>query len=174
MKRDRQIPSCPLILFAVVVCSGEVASADAYKEGVLPYVRKYCVECHTGKEAKGELDLTRYANASDVAASSRRWNSIAEFIRNGEMPPEDAKQPTIDERNSVVATVEAILLAEAQKHAGDPGVVLPRRLSNTEYDLSIRELTGVDIRPTKDFPADRLEVKALTIQAKRSGCHQIF
>ena len=43
---------------------------------------------------------------------------------------------------------------KAKKHAGDPGVVLPRRLSNTEYDLSIRDLTGIDIQPTKTFPAD--------------------
>ncbi len=27
-------------------------------------------------------------------------------------------------------------------------------MSNTEYDASIRDLTGVDVRPTKDFPAD--------------------
>jgi hypothetical protein len=71
------------------------------------------------------------------------------------MPPQDAEQkPSIAENNSVVAAVETILLAEAVKHAGDPGVVLARRLSNTEYDAAIRDLTGVDIRPTKDFPAD--------------------
>lgn len=70
------------------------------------------------------------------------------------MPPEEATQPSIDESNAVVADIKSILIAEATKQAGDPGVVLPRRLSNTEYDLSVRELTGVDIRPTKDFPAD--------------------
>ncbi len=35
-------------------------------------------------------------------------------------------------------------------------MVLPRRLSNTEYDAAIRELTGVDIKPTKDFPDEQL------------------
>ena len=40
------------------------------------------------------------------------------------------------------------------KSAGDPGVVLARRLSNAEYDYSIRDLTGVDIRPTREFPVD--------------------
>ena len=156
MKHDRRIliSFFMLPLFAVTPCSAEFDSADAYTEGVLPYVQKYCVECHTGEKAKGELDLTRYSKSSDVAASFRRWNNVIEFIRSREMPPEDAQQPTIDESNAVVLNVEAILLAEATKNAGDPGAVLPRRLSNTEYDHSIRELTGVDIRPTKDFPAD--------------------
>src|SRR6185369_13706579 len=38
--------------------------------------------------------------------------------------------------------------------AGDPGRVPPRRLSNAEYDCTIRDLTGVDIRPAKEFPVD--------------------
>jgi hypothetical protein len=32
--------------------------------------------------------------------------------------------------------------------------VLARRLSNAEYDYTIRDLTGVDIRPTREFPVD--------------------
>ena len=44
--------------------------------------------------------------------------------------------------------------SEAQKNAGDPGLVLARRLSNAEYNYTIRDLTGVDIRPTREFPVD--------------------
>src|SRR6185369_17552624 len=69
-------------------------------------------------------------------------------------PEEEEQQPTLEERKLVTQTIEAILLVEAKKHAGDPGVVLPRRLSNTEYDLSIRDLTGVAIQATKEFPVD--------------------
>ena len=43
---------------------------------------------------------------------------------------------------------------EARKNAGDPGPVLARRLSNAEYNYTIRDLTGVDIRPTREFPVD--------------------
>ena len=43
---------------------------------------------------------------------------------------------------------------EARRNAGDPGPVLARRLSNAEFDYTIRDLTGVDIRPTREFPVD--------------------
>jgi hypothetical protein len=43
---------------------------------------------------------------------------------------------------------------EARRHPDDPGIVLARRLSNAEYDYTVRDLTGVDIRPTKEFPVD--------------------
>jgi hypothetical protein len=33
-------------------------------------------------------------------------------------------------------------------------VVLARRLSNVELNYTIRDLTGVDIRPTREFPVD--------------------
>src|SRR5262249_45063646 len=42
----------------------------------------------------------------------------------------------------------------AERTAGDPGIVLARRLSNAEYDYTIRDLTGVDIRPAREFPID--------------------
>ncbi len=131
------------------------ARADVFQEKIEPFAKKYCHTCHNQKQAKGELDLTRYARDGDVTSDFRRWNNVIEFVRKGDMPPSDRKlQPTLEERAAVVAAVEAILLVEAKKHAGDPGVVLPRRLSNTEYDLSIRDLTGVAIQATKEFPVD--------------------
>lgn len=145
----------PLIQIGLAGTTAAADTPDPYQARIAPFMQKYCVSCHNQKEARGELDLTRYGQAADVSRSFRRWNNIVEFIRHGEMPPEDAKlQPTPPEREQVAATVEAILLEEAKQHAGDPGVVLPRRLSNTEYDRSIHDLTGVDIRPTRDFPAD--------------------
>lgn len=128
--------------------------ADDYQDRILPYLKSYCMECHAGEKAKGELDLEKYAANGDVVANFRRWKHVMEFIRQGEMPPEDSQQPSIGESNDVVAAIESILIEEAKKRAGDPGVVLPRRLSNTEYNHAIHDLTGVDIQPTKSFPAD--------------------
>lgn len=147
--------SCCAALLAGCVSSAPASAADdLFVQRVAPFAKKYCVECHSKQQPKGELDLTRFASDRDVTSDFRRWNHVIEFVRDGEMPPEDHVQPTLEERNDVVRAIEAILLAEAKKHAGDPGVVLPRRLSNTEYELSIRDLTGVSIRATAEFPAD--------------------
>src|SRR5213076_1735231 len=54
----------------------------------------------------------------------------------------------------VIGWIDAMLKAEARRTAGDPGVVLARRLSNAEYNDTIRDLTGVDMRPTREFPVD--------------------
>lgn len=127
---------------------------DLFQTSFQPFAEKYCNRCHNSKLSRGELDLSRYTEISQVTKDFRHWNNIIEFIRGGEMPPEEELQPTIEERNQITKLLESILLEEAKKHAGDPGVILPRRLSNTEYDRSIHALTGIDIRPTRDFPAD--------------------
>src|SRR5690606_31053923 len=72
----------------------------------------------------------------------------------GDMPPSTKPQPTADEKKRLLAWVRALLTAEARARAGDPGHVPLRRLSNAEYDRTVRDLTGVDLRPTREFPAD--------------------
>src|SRR3982751_1696885 len=84
-----------------------------------------------------------------------RGADIVEKREAGQMPPKKAKaRPTDEARREVVEWFRAARDDEARRHAGDPGIVLARRLSNAEYDYSIRDLTGVDIRPTREFPAD--------------------
>ena len=143
-----------LALLMLSAAASSPARADVFQERIEPFARKYCHGCHNKQKPRGELDLTRYAQDRDVISDFRRWNNVVEFIRKGEMPPEDRLQPTLEERNAAVAAIESILLVEARKNAGDPGSVLPRRLSITEYDLSIRDLTGVPIRATAEFPVD--------------------
>ena len=143
-----------VICGVATTAAGTIRAAEPLSPSITRYTKQYCLECHTGEKAKGELDLARYATDNDVSGSFRRWTNVIEFVRSGEMPPDKSKQPTIQETNQFVAAIELILTDAAKKNAGDPGAILPRRLSSTEYDLSIQALTGADIRPTRDFPAD--------------------
>src|SRR5205085_9126238 len=68
--------------------------------------------------------------------------------------PEEARRPKPGERAAVIAWIRDLRDHEAEQNAGDPGTVLARRLNNAEYDYTIRDLTGVDLRPTKEFPVD--------------------
>ncbi|MEZ6143466.1 MAG: DUF1592 domain-containing protein [Zavarzinella sp.] len=145
---------CRFLLVLALTASVVPLHADDYATAIQPFMKKYCTSCHNQRTARGELNLEKFTSSTDIIANFRKWDHVIKFIRGGEMPPEDTPQPTIDERNQVVRSIETVLFAEARKQAGDPGVVLPRRLSNSEYNRSIRDLTGVDIRPTRSFPPD--------------------
>ena len=70
------------------------------------------------------------------------------------MPPPEAGRPDDGERDTVVAAINRARRTLALAAAGDPGPVITRRLSHGEYDNTIRDLTGVDLRPAREFPID--------------------
>jgi hypothetical protein len=57
-------------------------------------------------------------------------------------------------RRQAMDWLQAVIEHETKRQAGDPGIVLARRLNNAEYNYTIRDLTGVDIQPTREFPED--------------------
>ena len=144
----------PLIAALVLLGATDARGADPYQDKVLPFLKTYCVQCHTKQKPSGDLDLTKFTTAAKIVEDFRQWEHVVTFLKKEEMPPAKAKQPAAELRAEMVATLEQLLLAEARKFAGDPGVVPPRRLTNAEYDYTIRDLTGADIRPAKSFPID--------------------
>jgi hypothetical protein len=160
-----------VLIFAIVAAGGSPGAVHAagaggavptraalegqFTERVLPFVSSYCLGCHGAEKPKGDLDLSRYTSFDAVVAEHPRWAEVLDRLATSDMPPEKAKRhPSDGERQAVVRWIEDMRRYEGQRHAGDPGVVLARRLSNAEYDYSIADLTGVDIRPTREFPVD--------------------
>ncbi|MCE9561208.1 MAG: DUF1592 domain-containing protein [Planctomycetes bacterium] len=159
----------PLRFVAIVVAFGLVAwvgnssgtaqkpATDAkaeYAAKVQPILKKYCLDCHSTKAQKGHLDLERFASVDEIRKDLKPWQSMIEQIETGEMPPKGKPQPTADEKKQLTAWVHGFLENEAKSRSGDPGFVPLRRLSNAEYNYTIRDITGVDLQPTREFPAD--------------------
>ncbi len=120
-----------------------------------PFLQRYCFSCHGPKKQKASLDLSRDLTVTAIAHHEKQWGLVLERLQAQEMPPEEATRlPESNERAAVIAWIKDLREREARLHAGDPGIVLARRLSNAEFDYTIRDLTGVDIRPTREFPVD--------------------
>jgi Protein of unknown function (DUF1592)/Protein of unknown function (DUF1588)/Protein of unknown function (DUF1587)/Protein of unknown function (DUF1585)/Protein of unknown function (DUF1595)/Planctomycete cytochrome C len=130
------------------------AIGSEYTSQVRPLMVRYCLNCHSTAKQKGDLDLEHFSKLADVRRETKVWLKVAEMLDNGEMPPADTKQLSAAERKHLRGWVERYLHAEALASAGDPGPVVLRRLSNAEYTYTIRDLTGVDLNPARDFPTD--------------------
>jgi Protein of unknown function (DUF1587)/Planctomycete cytochrome C len=126
-----------------------------FADKVHPFLETYCFGCHGKEKQKGKLDLSVYSTVEAVALDYRRWEVVLDKLKAEDMPPEEAKQhPMRELRQGVIDWIQAMRQHEARRNAGDPGPVLARRLSNAEYNYTIRDLTGVDIRPAHEFPVD--------------------
>ena len=136
-------------------CDDSQKLAKDFEKRVLPFLKTYCLDCHGQETQEAKLNLSGYKSSGDVTKSHKTWEIVLERLEAGEMPPEDANsRPSEEVRRSVVNWIKDLRRFEAQRNAGDPGIVLVRRLSNSEYSYTIRDLTGVDIRPTRTFPVD--------------------
>jgi hypothetical protein len=132
-----------------------VALQQQFSDAVLPLVKKYCHECHSGEEPEAKLNLTTFGTLETVARGHQTWQLVLERVEAGDMPPKDASAfPSPDERKLLATWLRDFRRHEAQHNAGDPGVVLTRRLNSAEYNYTLRDLTGVDIRPAREFPID--------------------
>jgi Protein of unknown function (DUF1592)/Protein of unknown function (DUF1588)/Protein of unknown function (DUF1587)/Protein of unknown function (DUF1585)/Protein of unknown function (DUF1595) len=121
---------------------------------VRPFIAQYCAPCHSGASPAAQFDLKAYTTVDMVAQDYGRWARVLEKLSRQQMPPKGMPQPAEEGRQAIVAWIETMRLNEERKHAGDPGPVLARRLSNAEYNYTIRDLTGVDMRPAREFPVD--------------------
>ncbi len=152
-----------LLVFGCLVGPAMTAAppqADAdiertFTETVKPFLNSYCTSCHSGEKAAAQLDLRQYSSAESVVQDFQRWDRLREKLAARQMPPKQAKaHPDELTRQQVINWIDATWKSEARRNDGDPGVVLARRLSNAEYNYTIHDLTGVDIRPAKEFPVD--------------------
>jgi len=147
--------SCSTLLAVEPKADHFAGLADEFAGKTRPLMKQFCLECHSTAKQEGELDLERFAKLDDVRRGTKAWLKVVEMLDNGEMPPKDSKQLSVEQRKQLRGWVERYLHAEALANAGDPGPVVRRRLGNAEYTFTVRELTGIgSLSPARDFPVD--------------------
>jgi hypothetical protein len=127
--------------------------APRFERDVALVVSKYCIGCHSGATPSGGIRLGTDATLTAMLAHSDLWDRVAANIDNRHMPPEGVPAPTAAERATLVGYVQTTL-AQADCKLHDPGRPTARRLNRVEYDNTIRDLTGLDLKLSADFPSD--------------------
>jgi hypothetical protein len=130
------------------------ALEQQFQQTVRPFVTKYCIGCHSGQSPAAQLDLKEYSTMETVTRDFPRWTTVLEKLSAQAMPPRPVPPPPEEARRQVIGWIQAVRAEQIRRNAGDPGLVLPRRLSNAEYSYTIRDLTGQDLQPTREFPVD--------------------
>lgn len=129
------------------------ADDDGFRRVAVPFLKKHCIECHSGEKPKGDFGISLKTLPNDFGdlAARGRWKEIVNVLNSHEMPPKDSPQPTPAEVAALVdwITDQAVAAELARREAS----VVLRRLNRAEYQNAIRELTGVDY-DVAGFPQD--------------------
>jgi Protein of unknown function (DUF1592)/Protein of unknown function (DUF1588)/Protein of unknown function (DUF1587)/Protein of unknown function (DUF1585)/Protein of unknown function (DUF1595) len=150
---------CPAITTVVAPSSAaanEPEPSDAFQKQVVPLLKHYCAECHMKESPEAGIAFDRFANQEEAIKAGRTWIRVRDALQGRIMPPADEPQPTLEELDQIVGWIEKdFLAAECKKQTSAPAVVI-RRLNRQEYNNTIRDLLGLDLRLADAFPPDEI------------------
>ena len=152
---------CWLIGLACCVAVQAARGAEAIEKGkggyesrVLPYFTKNCISCHGPEKSKGKITLHTLDGDLSAGQELERWELILEMMESGEMPPEDEPRPDPEETAAVAAWIESGLRDYVEKASRVAASTTTRRLTNFEYQNTMRDLLGFELELAKDLPVD--------------------
>ncbi len=149
--------------------TGIAADADPEPKTVAAgFIAKYCIECHTVDAAEGEREFESFSQPFESLPQLIIADEIIDHVTLKSMPPEDAEQPTDEERVAVVQELRESIQQARNKFSSTGGRTVIRRLSNREYESTLATLFDrrVDtLGLTAEFPKDNTSHHVDTIGA---------
>ena len=158
-----------LIVAVLVGCSSTLMAEDGgetskqfqqatsqWKKNGWPMIQRFCIDCHNQDYQEAEVDLSELEHLDATDSASASMQRVLEMVRFGAMPPDDAELPTDAERKDLVRSIDTALYSVVCDVRPRPGKVTARRLNRAEYNNTIRDLFGMDLRPADKFPSDEV------------------
>ena len=136
--------------------AASLRDAHTFEETVKPFIKSNCLTCHSARRKKGDLNLEQYQSIDAVTEDADRWEEVIRKLRAGEMPPpeEEEPRPEPEQVEKVTGLVEQAIARADAARGPTAGRVTARRLNRAEYNNTVRDLLGVDLRLADGFPQD--------------------
>jgi hypothetical protein len=147
----------PLIWFAIgppAPLAQRPEKADVFEKSIQPFFSETCYMCHNSKLQSGGLNLELFKTDESILENRETWELVLQKMQTGEMPPKGSPRPGEASLKAAIRWLENQFARADRLVKPDPGRVTARRLNRAEYNNTVRDLLGVDLRPADDFPQD--------------------
>src|SRR5262249_33812301 len=121
---------------------------------VLGFVQKSCVGCHNSKVKSGDVDLAALRSANTFDKNREVWEKVVEKMKTGRTPPPGVARPPASLTAEITRWLESEFARQDRAIQPEAGRVTAHRLNRAEYNNTLRDLLGLDLRPADNFPAD--------------------
>ena len=158
------MPSTALRITAAILLTSSCAlAADPkpagdspdFKRDVLPLLKSHCVRCHGPKKQESRIRLdTLSTDLVKDRAAAEYWHEVLNVLNAGEMPPEDEKQLTAEQRKTLTTWISTAIRKAVEAQRDTSGRVVLRRLNRVEYQNTMFDLLGLDMDYARDLPPD--------------------
>jgi hypothetical protein len=143
-----------LVYIFSVFAWASTAFANLTHESVQSFLKENCIRCHGPEKSKGKVTLHNFGEDAFAEKNLDTWERVLEVLESGEMPPDDEDQPEDNDRLSVSNWINEKLRTAVFDSKKEAKVPLVRRLTNFEYENTIRDLIGFQIKLIDNLPKD--------------------
>ncbi len=144
-------------LYARPVVATEPAE-PTWREAVQPFLAAYCTKCHGAEQQKGERRFDELTGDIPDDNALVDVQDILDQLNLGQMPPEEARQPSNDERQRVTEWLTQRIARYHREHRSAASHTVLRRLNSREYHHTVRDLLQLNMvmcEPTAGFPREQ-------------------
>jgi hypothetical protein len=144
------------LICVVVTVAGAPPDIDAreFEARVRPLLASHCVACHGGEKPKGKLRLDRLPSDLADAATREHWADVVERLKAGEMPPKGKPRPAEKDVQAFTEWLAPRVAAADTAARAAQGRVVLRRLNRVEYENTVRDLLGINVKLKDQLPED--------------------
>ena len=125
-----------------------------FDQDIAPTLMSVCGDCHDSVSAGGDLNLEELIRTQPLVVNRKHWLNVIRQIQVRSMPPVDQGEMTDQERIKVAAWLTQTIEQFDYRSVHRVGHESARRLTREEYNNTIRDLIGIDLRPADRFPSD--------------------
>ena len=122
--------ACIITLSVSIASAEDGATANAF-------LKTWCVKCHNAEKHKGDVRLDQLSLLV-TDDNHELWKEVVHNLQRGDMPPEDARQPTADERRAFLSEATGSLTRSEVDTKGTRDPLT--RLTNNQIAHSLQNL----------------------------------
>lgn len=123
----------------------------AFREQLTPFVRTYCLSCHSNRRSKAGVNFESALKYPGSAGFAKHWKQALANVKAHDMPPDDADpQPSEEDRKRFADVIAQLKYLSPP----DPGRFTLRRLNRMEYGNTLHDLLGVDPAVSRELPEE--------------------
>lgn len=124
------------------------------RDSGIELIQNHCLDCHSGRNAEGELDLSTLIDQRPFVRQQETWRNISLRIALGDMPPRDTEVLTKTEKDEFADWYQNEIEDFDYATVRHPGYEPVRRLTHVEYQNTIRDLFKIDSIDISKFSPD--------------------
>jgi Protein of unknown function (DUF1592)/Protein of unknown function (DUF1588)/Protein of unknown function (DUF1585)/Protein of unknown function (DUF1595)/Protein of unknown function (DUF1587) len=157
MRRNLWLAGVAVAGVAAVAVVATVQLKHRRVEQHVALLKKYCTDCHNDADFAGDLSF-EHVRPESVPQHAAQFEAAIVKLRGRLMPPPGNPQPSKDDVEGLIATLERSIDEQAPRQVG---YVAAQRLDRSEYAHAVKALLDVDIDPKEFLPAE-IEIHGFT------------